>query len=152
MLFFLYISLKYILCGGSHKLSIDNIYTMFKDIQKRIFYFLVLCIGARLGLAYLAKNLTGKWSMLLSGVIASMGLGFLIVYFGGLRKTGAETGGTKIWWDHLRPVHGILYIIAAALLSYGHRCWGSQVILIDTLFGLTAFLLHHLREKNIRFF
>ena len=125
---------------------------MFKDMQKRILTFLVLCIGARLGLAYLAKNLSGKWSLLLATIITAMGMGFLIIYFGGLRKTGAETGGKPIWWNSLRPIHGVLYLIAAGLLFYRHRCWGSQVIVVDTLIGLTAFLLYHLREGNIKMF
>ena len=123
---------------------------MFKDMQKRILTFMVICIGARLGLAYLAKNLSGKWSLLLATIIAAMGMGFLIIYFGGLRKTGAETGGKPIWWNILRPIHGVLYLIAAGLLFYRHRCWGSQVIIVDTLIGLTAFLLYHLREGNIK--
>ena len=26
-----------------------------------------------------------------------------------LRKTGLEVFGDKIWWNNLRPIHGILY-------------------------------------------
>ena len=125
---------------------------VFEDMQKRIMAFLILCIGSRLGLAYLAKNLSGIWSNIITAVFAIIGAGFLVIYFGGLRKTGAETGGNPIWWNHLRPIHGALYLIAAGLLFYGHRCWGSQVIIIDTLVGLTSFLLFHLREGNIKMF
>ena len=125
---------------------------MFKDVQQRIMAFLVLCIGSRLGLGYLAKNLSGNWSMLLASIFAIIGASFIIIYFGGLRKTGAETGGNPIWWNNLRPIHGVLYLIAAGLLFYGHRCWASQVIIIDTLVGLTSFLLHHLREGYIKMF
>lgn len=125
---------------------------MFKDIQKRIAIFLIFCIGSRLGIAYLAKKLKGLWRNILSLIIAVMGAGFLIIYFGGLRKTGRETGGKLIWWNHLRPIHGLLYLTASALLYYGHSCWSSQVIVIDTMIGLSAFLTYHLREGNIKLF
>lgn len=97
--------------------------------------FLVGCIGARIFLAKLAPKL--------SPLLFCIAMGFLIIYAGGYRKTGIETGGKAIWWNHLRPIHGALYLVAA-LVPY----WSSVVILIDTVIGLFAYL-HHNSFLNI---
>ena len=124
---------------------------LFKNVKSRMLIFLVFCIGARLGLAYLAKVIPAAYLTVYSLIIGIIGVSFLFLFVTGLRKTGAETGGKAIWWAKLRPIHGILYVIAGGLLFYRHRCWGSQVIVVDTLIGLTAFLLYHLREGDIKF-
>lgn len=118
-------------------------------MKKRMLMFLIGCMGARFGLAILAKTLRGVWSTLLSVAFALMGAGFLVIFFGGLRKRGVETGGDLIWWNHIRPIHGVLYLYAAWLLFNGHSCWSSQVIAIDTVIGLVAFLSFHVKEGNL---
>ena len=131
---------------------LESIFTM-RVCRTRtcLLIFLVFCIGARFGLAYLAKNISNSYLIVYSLIIGIIGVSFLFLSVTGLRKTGAETGGNAIWWGHLRPIHGILYVLAAGLLFYRHRCWGSKVIIVDTLIGLTAFLHHHLREGDIKF-
>lgn len=121
-------------------------------IKQRILLFIFACITSRIGIAMMIKYSSGIWSSILNIIIFIMGMGFMIIYFGGLRKTGVETGGKPIWWNYLRPVHGTLYLLASFLLFYKHKCWSSQIILIDTMVGFSAFLLHHLREKNISLF
>ena len=100
---------------------------MFKDIQKRILTFLVLCIGARLGLAYLAKNLSGKWSLSLATIIAAIGMGFLIIYFGGLRKTGVETWKSYLVEQFASYSRGIIF----------DCCW--FVILQTQMLGISSY-------------
>jgi len=69
-------------------------------------------------------------------------IGFLTIYFGGLRKTGAEVFGERIWWNDLRPVHGFLYALFAILALQRNRlAW--IVLLVDVLIGLTAFIMYH---------
>lgn len=116
---------------------------MFEIKQNRIIAFLTLCIGARLALSYLALVLNGQWLKVLSGVLLAIGIGFLVIYFGDLRKTGIETGGERIWWNYLRPVHGILYLVAGVLLLYKNKFIGSRVIVFDTMIGLAAFINHY---------
>lgn len=116
------------------------------SIKQRIILFLFGCIGSRLFLSYLAKYLRGIYSTILSLLILIMGMGFFIIYWGDLRKTGLETGGNPIWWNSIRPIHGTFYVTSSILLSYNHYCWSSQVLLIDTLFGLSAFILHHMNS------
>ena len=136
---------------GLKGLNVMNGGGLFKNVKSRMLIFLVFCIGARLGLAYLAKNIHNAYLTVYSLIIGIIGVSFLFLFVTGLRKTGAETGGNAIWWTKLRPIHGILYVLAAGLLFYRHRCWGSKVIIVDTLIGLTAFLHHHLREGDIKF-
>jgi hypothetical protein len=119
------------------------------SINQRILLFLFPCILSRLFLAYLANFLTGMFSLLLSFLLFIIGSGFLIIYFTGMRKTGLETGGKPIWWNNIRPIHGLFYICASLLLFYGHRCWSSKLLIIDTLFGLSAFLIYHIQNGNI---
>ena len=69
-------------------------------------------------------------------------IGFFTIYFGKLRKTGAEVFGERIWWNDLRPVHGFLYALFAILaLQRNTKAW--IVLLVDVAIGLTAFIMHH---------
>jgi hypothetical protein len=70
-------------------------------------------------------------------------VGFMTIYFGGLRKTGAEVFGERIWWNNLRPLHGLLYALFAYMaLQRDNRAW--IVLLIDVVIGFTAFVMHRL--------
>ena len=54
----------------------------------------------------------------------------------------AETIGAPIWWNHLRPVHALLYLVSAIMaLQENKRAY--MPIVIDTLFGLVAFTCYH---------
>jgi hypothetical protein len=111
-------------------------------ISQRIPLFLTVCIGSRLAFSYIASFVKGKYATVFSAILATMGMGFLVIYFGGLRKTGAEAGG-KIWWNHMRPFHGTMYLIAAKSLLLGYNAISSNAIFIDTMVGLIVFLHHH---------
>ena len=112
------------------------------SIRNRIMLFLIACIGARLLFSYIASFVEGVWAQLFALVLGAIGIGFLVIYFGGLRKTGAEAGGT-IWWNHMRPFHGIMYTLAAILVWFGWNMIASNLIFIDTIAGLIVFLYHH---------
>ena len=103
----------------------------------------------RLLISYLAFKLPGIWRDILAVILGIMGIGFLTIYFGGYRKTGLETGGNKIWWNNLRPLHGILYLISSGLLLFKGKALiktipnnhlASYIILTDTLIGLIAWI------------
>ena len=111
----------------------------------RLFSFLVLCIGIRSILAFLPLLLSshGMAYFLLRLCIGAIGLGFMVIYLFGLRKTGLETGGARIWWNSLRPIHALLYLSASVLLYFGHTREASVILLLDVFIGLVAFLHHH---------
>jgi hypothetical protein len=69
-------------------------------------------------------------------------IGFFYIYLTGIRKTGPEVFGDKIWWNDLRPIHGLLYILFGYNAIIGNR-YAWIYLLVDVLFGLTSFLLFH---------
>ncbi len=118
-------------------------------IQIRFFLFLVGCIGSRLlftGVSALASG----WFLQLLGLVAMIPVfGWFYLLFIGERDTGVEVLGGKIWWQKLRPIHMLLWFLFAWLAIQGNRqAW--VVLLVDTLFGLGAFLVHHGSQGNFR--
>lgn len=120
------------------------------SIQKRILLFLLGCMGARFGLTYLASRgaQNPKWiSTALTLGAVTLGVGFWTIFLLGLRRTGPEVFGDVIWWDALRPVHGSLWLLFAALSWRGNPdAW--IVLLADTVLGLVSFLWHHYSAGN----
>lgn len=117
------------------------------NIQKRFLLFLFGCIGLRLLLVYIAKNYDQfankqliKQLLLIFTVTVS--IGFFTIFFTGMRKTGQETFGDKIWWNKLRPLHGFLYLLFA-ILFFQNKSYAWMILLIDVLIGLVSFLIFH---------
>ena len=112
------------------------------DLQKRWVMFLLGCIPTRFLLAYILSKLSQTHLKIAGTVLLLPAFGFLYIYITGLRKTGAETLGAPIWWNHLRPVHALLYLVSAIMALQGNKR-AYMPIVIDTLFGLVAFTSHH---------
>ena len=112
------------------------------NLQKRMLMFLIGCIGVRSLLVVLAKYINIKYLKYLGYLALVPAVGFIYIYLTGSRKTGGETFGEKIWWNNLRPVHAILYLLFAYNAIIGNkRAW--IYLLADVLFGLLSFLIHH---------
>lgn len=111
-------------------------------IQKRFILFLFGCIGTRSLLVYLAKT-TNKTFLMYLGYLALLpAIGFFYLFLTGTRKTGAEVFGDKIWWNNLRPIHGLLYSLFAYNAIIGNlNAW--RYLLVDVLLGLASFLIFH---------
>jgi len=119
-------------------------------IYKNVLYlFLVGCMGTRFLFAFLAKK-ANKSLLLAMGLLALLPMtGFFYLFFSGKRKTGPETFGANIWWNNLRPVHGILYLLFAIYAIRGDRkAW--IFLLLDAIIGLISFTVFHafINEKN----
>jgi hypothetical protein len=112
------------------------------NLQKRMLMFLIGCIGVRSLLVVIAKYINIKYLKYLGYLALVPAVGFIYIYLTGSRKTGGETFGEKIWWNNLRPVHAILYLLFAYNAIIGNkRAW--IYLLADVLFGLLSFLIHH---------
>jgi hypothetical protein len=111
---------------------------------KRILLFLLGCIGVRLLFVYLSKTYTDK--LYFFGIIASIiALGFFYVYFIGSDKADKQLewlGDKQIWWDQLRIVHGLLFTLFA-IFAFQKKSYSWVVLLIDTMIGLSAWIIHH---------
>jgi len=117
------------------------------NIQKRFIMFICGCIVARLLLVLLAKNVSPTHLRLLGYLSLIPAIGFLIIYFGDLRKTGREVMGNVIWWNELRPVHAIMYILFA-VYAITKKDYAWKVLLLDVCIGLIAFLMYHCQSGN----
>ena len=112
------------------------------DIQKRFLFFLFGCIGTRTAFVFIAKNAGAKFLPLLGYLAILPAIGFMYFYLTGTRKTGAEVFGEKIWWNDLRPIHSIIYLLFAYTAINGvETAW--MFLLADVIFGLFVFLGFH---------
>ncbi len=125
-----------------------NAMNIMNTTQKRFLLFLVGCIGTRSLFVYLAKT-ASKTLLRYMGYIATLiGIGFIYIFLTGSRKTGPEVFGDKIWWNNLRPIHGLLYLLFAYNAIQGNK--NSWVyLLVDVIIGLISFLYFHLLKYSI---
>ena len=111
-------------------------------IQKRFLLFLIGCIGTRTLFVYLAKNASTMYLKYIGYLAILPAIGFIYIYFTGSRQTGAEVFGSKIWWNDLRPIHGLLYLLFAYNAIIGNT-YAWIYLFIDVVFGLISFLGFH---------
>ncbi len=110
---------------------------------KRFLLFLIGCIGSRSLLVYIAKNINTTWLKYMGYLALLPAIGFMYIYLSGSRKTGPEVFGDKIWWNNLRPIHSLLYILFSYNAINGNKnSW--MYLFIDVVIGLISFLVHHL--------
>ena len=120
-----------------------------KNIHKRMFLFLIGCIGTRSLLVYIAKTTDVKYLPYLGYVGLLPAIGFMYIFITGVRTTGVEVFGEKIWWNNLRPVHAMLYIIFAyKAINKNADAW--KILLLDVTIGLVSFLSYHYSAGNFQ--
>ncbi len=112
------------------------------QLQTRILLFLIGCIGVRSLFVVIAKTINRNYLKYLGYLALLPAIGFIYIYLTGSRKSGPETFGDKIWWNNLRPIHAILYLLFAYNAIIGNKeAW--IYLLIDVVFGLISFLIYH---------
>lgn len=83
--------------------------------------FWTMCIPSRVALSTLPLMLPDHalrpFGYLLAGVSAT----FLVLRVLNLRLDAREGGANGTWWHNWRPVHGIMYALAAFALIEGNR-------------------------------
>lgn len=117
---------------------------MMNVIYKRNLLFLFGCIGSRLTITYISYVLSNHPDLAKIGYVAMLpAIGFIIIYLFGLRKTGVEVSGGVIWWNNLRPLHGVLLgIFSYMAINKNKESW--RILFADTLLGLSAFTIQRL--------
>lgn len=116
------------------------------NIQKRFLLFLLGCIPVRLSFMLIAKNYT-NYLKIMSYFALAISIGFFYIFSTGSRTTGTETFGDKIWWNNLRPIHGLLYLLFA-IFAYKENKHAWIFLLIDVMLGLISFITFHYKEGN----
>jgi hypothetical protein len=116
-------------------------------IQKRFMLFLFGCIVIRILFVYIAKTINIEYLPILGYIALIPSIGFIYLFLSGMRKTGAEVFGDKIWWNNLRPIHGLLYgLFAYNAINKNKKSW--IFLLIDVILGLLSFTLYHYWNGN----
>ena len=110
------------------------------DSNVRNILFLGVCIPLRFALSYLSYILTESEKKLLGILFGIIGTTFLVLYFLNIRLAAPEGGGVT-WWKHFRLIHGMLYF-TGFIYSVTDVEYMWLPILIDTLFGLSLFILY----------
>lgn len=95
--------------------------------KQRYMLFLFICIPVRYLYAYL--QYTYKYFNLLNIVI---GVTFIYQFFNWNNEMGAFGG--KLWWNNMRLIHGIIYIVA-----YKYPI----LLFIDPIIGFVAKSIHY---------
>ena len=119
------------------------------NIQKRILLFLFGCIPTRLAFVYIAKTISLQYLPLLGYLALLPAIGFIYLYVSGSRKTGPEVFGDKIWWNRLRPIHAIFYLLFA--YNAIHKIKNAWIYLMyDVILGLLSFLIFHYINNDFK--
>jgi hypothetical protein len=122
---------------------------MINTIQKRFLLFLIGCIGTRLAIALYAKYASGAMLSALGYLVLLPAIGFMAIYLTGVRRTGAEVFGERIWWNNLRPLHSLLYFVFSYMAINKNRdAW--LVLMADVSIGFVSFIGHHYSVGNIQ--
>ena len=117
------------------------------NIQKRFLLFIFGCISIRLLFVYIAKTIDNSYLPILGLLALIPAIGFFYIFFTNSRETGPEVFGEKIWWNNLRILHGLLYLIFA-ILAITRQSYAWIALLIDVSIGLLSFLYFHYSNGN----
>ena len=109
--------------------------------NQSILYFLVGCIPIRLLIVAIVFYANNQYLQYLGGVLLFPALGFLGLYFLNMRLNAPEGGG-KTWWSEFRLIHGLLYL-CAAIYALQSKSIAWIPLLMDVIFGFSAFIHHH---------
>jgi hypothetical protein len=109
------------------------------QLQKIFLFYLIGCIGVRSLFVIIAKN-TKKYLKYLGYLALLPAIGFMYIYLTGRKGKGGF--GQKIWWNHLRPIHSILYFLFAYNAIIGNS-YAWIYLLIDVIISLISFLSYH---------
>jgi|APFre7841882793_1041355.scaffolds.fasta_scaffold10652_3 hypothetical protein len=119
------------------------------NIQKRFLLFLFGCIPTRLAIMYIAKIIPIQYLPILGYIALIPAIGFIYLFFTGTRTSGPETFGDKIWWNNLRPIHAIFYLLFA--YNAINKISSSWIYLLyDVIFGLLSFLIFHYINNDFK--
>jgi hypothetical protein len=101
----------------------------------------------RLAFVYISKTISLQYLPVLGYLALLPAIGFIYLYLSGTRKTGPETFGDTIWWDHLRPIHALFYLLFAYnAINKVKTAW--VYLMYDVILGLFSFLFFHFVQSE----
>ena len=106
--------------------------------------FLCGCIPARLFLVVLMSQISQRF-LRYSGFVALLpAIGFISLFMFDLRKVAIETNGKPVWWNSMRPIHGLLYLGFALYAIKCHK-FAYIFLMLDLVFAIILFVFYKKR-------
>jgi len=97
----------------------------------------IVCLIIRVCLliltGYLSKNKNDNIRLIASGILVSMGIGFIYKYLTG---SNDEVQVAKVFWHETRLVHGMLYMLASYYLYTENTIMCMLVLGLDIIFSI----------------
>ena len=115
------------------------------DFQKRFLMFMIGCIGARSGLAYITKVINPNYLPFIGIIIFIGAIRFIYLFF--TNPTGPQFLGKDIWWNNLRPVHFVFYLLFA-ITALMKKSYAWVFLALDVVFALGSFIVYHFVLRN----
>ena len=101
--------------------------------------FFIICIIVRFLLVIIAKYINKDMLQILGWISILPAIGFIFLYLSGRRKTGIEVSGRKIWWNKLRPIHGVLYLLFS-IYAIKKETFAWMPLLLDVILGILFYI------------
>ena len=103
----------------------------------------LICLTVRFSLAYFSYVLPSVKVRQLSYLALLPIIGWLNIIFFSPRDSGIEVPNGKIWWQNMRPVHVLMYIIFFLLAQFKtNLAWIP--LFIDPLIGIGAWINNYI--------
>ena len=117
--------------------------------------YYIICVLVRCALIYMAyislyysygplSSFCSYGPLLFSCFYFVAGLGCFYHYLTKYRTKGAF--GQNVWWDYLRPIHGILFL-SASYFIYMRELYFVPILIIDTVMGISGHVYHRYIKK-----
>ena len=117
------------------------------NIKQRVLLFLILCMGVRSLFVIIAKYINTKYLKYLGYLALLLAIGFMYIYLSGTKETDLGAFGGVVWWNNLRPIHSILYLLFAYNAIIGNTsAW--VYLLVDVVFGFLSFVIYYYMKGN----
>jgi hypothetical protein len=100
--------------------------------------FILLCIPARLLIAWGSKNVPKEYLKLYSLGLLGIAFSFLYLFFTNGRLIAPEAGG-NVWWKDYRLIIGTLYLISAVYGFKGRQDLIWIPLIMDLFLGILLF-------------
>ena len=110
------------------------------DFQKRFLMFIFGCIGVRSALAYATKVVNPDYLPYIGIVILLGAIRFIYLFF--TNPTGPQFLGKDIWWNNIRPVHFVFYLLFA-ITAFMKKSYAWVFLALDVVFAIGSFLVFH---------
>lgn len=115
------------------------------DFQKRFLMFMIGCLGARSALAYTTKIINPDYLPYIGIIILFGAIRFIYLFF--TNPTGPQFLGKDIWWNNVRPLHFVFYLLFA-VSAIMKKSYAWIFLLLDVILALVSFLVYHFVINN----